>query len=106
MWDDHLKLFEWMKRHKQRPLQDPRNLYRRCTVLSKSYPSFPIKQPSEYTLPEIDTQIVSIKEQLDLISQIDPELCTQHLQKKKAAEQAGLTRKAKRIAAMLHKEYN
>jgi hypothetical protein len=28
---------------------------------------YPIKQPSEYTLPEIDAQIVAIKEQLNLI---------------------------------------
>jgi hypothetical protein len=49
---------------------------------------------------------VAIKEQLDLLAQIAPELRTQHLQKKKAAaEQAGMTRKAKRIATMLHKEH-
>ena len=106
MWYDHLKLFEWMKRHKQRPLSDPRNLYCRCKVLSRSYPSYPIQQPSEYTLSEIDAHIVTIKEQLDLLAQIAPELRTQHLQKKKAAaEQAGMTRKAKRIATMLHKEH-
>ena len=106
MWHDRLKLFEWMKRHKQRPLSDPRNLYRRCKVLSRSYPSYPIKQPSEYTVPEIDAQILAIKEQLDLLSQIAPELRTQHLQKQKAAaEQAGLTRKVKRIATILHKEH-
>ena len=106
MWDDRLKLFEWMKKHKQRPLKDPRNLYRRCRTLSASYPSFPIKQPSEYTLLEIEAQIVAIKEQRDKIAQIAPELRNQHLLKIKAnAEAKGLTRKAKGIANMLHKEH-
>eukprot|EP00956_Cyclotella_meneghiniana_P021218 scaffold38273_cov70-Cyclotella_meneghiniana.AAC.6 len=106
MWDDRLKLFEWMKRHKQHPLQDPRNLYHRCKVLSRSYPSYPIKQPSDYTLKKIEAQIVAAKEQIDLIVQIAPELRTQPLQKKQAAaKQAGLTRKAKRIATILHKEH-
>jgi hypothetical protein len=106
MWDDRLKLFKWMKKHKQRPLPYPRNLYRRCRVLSKAYPSYPIKQPSEYRLLKIDAQIVAIKEQRDLIAQIAPELQNQHLRKiQAAAEQAGMTCKAKGIATMLHKEH-
>jgi hypothetical protein len=106
MWDDRLKLFEWMKKHKQRPLPDPRNLYRRCRVLSNAYPSFPIKQPSEYNLLKVEAQIVAIKEQIAEIEKIAPELRNQHLLKIKAdAEAKGMTRKAKGIATMLHKEH-
>jgi hypothetical protein len=106
-WTDRKELFEWMLKHKEKPLKDPRNLFRKCRVLAKVDPSFPIKQPRDYTIKEVKAQIVTIKERIDGLAQIAPELRDQFLRdKKNNAEIAGLHRKARGIANILRNEHN
>jgi hypothetical protein len=67
-WLARQRVFVWMLRHKERPLEDPRNLYRKCKVLDKAK-SFPIrvKQPSEYTINQVEAQILAIDEQIQAL---------------------------------------
>ncbi len=87
-----------MLRHKERPLKDPRNLFRKCKVLDK-VKSLPIrvKQPSEYTIDQVKAQILAIDEQIKSLREIAPELRTQHMRKKKkAALDSGKSAKQRR----------
>ena len=105
-WLARRRVFVWMLRHKERPLQDPRNLFRKCRVLDKAK-SLPIrvKQPSEYTINQVKAQIVAIDEQIKLLREIAPELRLQHMRKrKKAALDSGQKRKAKEIEEIIRRE--
>ncbi len=61
MWLERKRDFEWILRHLTKPLKDPRNLYRKCRVMSKSS-TFPIKikQPQEYTADQVRAQLIAI----------------------------------------------
>jgi hypothetical protein len=100
-WTDRKDLFVWMLKHKEKPLKDPRNLFRKCRILAKVDLSFPIKQPSEYTIAEVKAQILTIQERIDGLAQIA------FLRKQMTtAETSGLHRKAKGIANILRNEHN
>ena len=105
-WLARRRVFVWMLRHKERPLKDPRNLFRKCKVLDK-VKSLPIrvKQPSEYTIDQVKAQILAIDEQIKSLREIAPELRTQHMRKKKkAALDSGQKRKAKEIEEIIRRE--
>ena len=80
MWLERKRVFEWILRHLTKPLKDPRNLYRKCRVMSKSS-TFPIKikQPQEYTADQVQAQLIAIEEQLEVMESMAPEMRSCHL---------------------------
>jgi len=64
-----------------------------------------ILQPKDYTLAEVDARILSIKEQIELIKPITPELRTSHISSKRdEALEAGNKKKAQELTYMLERE--
>lgn len=104
-WLKRQSLLKWIRRHLQSPLRDPRNLFKRCKVFSSNHPEMLVKQPRDYTLEEIEAQIIVTSEQISALEDIAPELRFKHLAScKSKAEQQGLDRKAKEIAQIISRE--
>eukprot|EP00956_Cyclotella_meneghiniana_P023577 scaffold46160_cov42-Cyclotella_meneghiniana.AAC.2 len=104
-WCKRLRLFDRIRKHKISPLKDPRNLYRSCAVLSKDCSEMEVLQPKDYTLAEVEARIIAIKDQLDLLKPITPELRFSYINDKiDEAILDGNIKKAKELANMLDRE--
>ena len=104
-WCKRLRLFDRIRKHKITPLKDPRNLHRSCKVLAKDCSDMEILQPNDYTLEEVEARIIAIKDQLELLKPITPELRFSYISDKiDEAIEDGNTKKAKELASMLERE--
>ena len=104
-WCKRLRLFDRIRKHKITPLKDPRNLHRSCKVLAKDCSDMEILQPNDYTLEEVEARIIAIKDQLELLKPITPELRFSYISDKiDEATEDGNTKKAKELASMLERE--
>lgn len=100
-----LRLFDRIRKHKVCPLKDPRNLHRKCRVLAKDCSEMEIKQPNDYTLPEIDARIITIQDQIKQLEPSTPELRFKHVRNRiDDALEKGNKKKAQELTNMLERE--
>ena len=102
-WINALRLFKRIRSHKVKPLDDPRNLYRRCTSFTNN--GHAVKQPCEYSLAEVEAQIKAIEKEIDRLKFEAPEMRLQHLYRcREEAEAKGLAPKVKAITEIINQE--
>lgn len=104
-WDRRDKILRWIKKHLEAPLRDIRNLLRSIRVFNNSNPGMAVKDPRDYSLLEVEAQIVATKEHITSLEDAAPELRTQHLKRRlNKAKDKGLEGRAKAIADIISRE--
>ena len=105
-WIKRLRLFNWMLKHKESPLRDPRNLYRKCYVLDKPRViPLRIRQPREYSIDQVKAQIKAIEEKIEGLRLEAPERRLQHLRARESdAKDKGHTKREADIKQIIQRE--
>jgi hypothetical protein len=75
-WIARLRLLRWIRTHKVTPLKDPRNLFRTCRAQERK---LDIKQPRQYSLKEVEAQIVSTEKYIQDLKHVAPDFRLEHL---------------------------
>ena len=104
-WWKRRRLLQWIQRHVNRPLHDPRNLFRRVRTFNKENPSMAVRQPRDYTLLEVTAQIKATTAHIAALEDAAPDLRRKHLKSRKLkAEEEGRVKAAKEIATIISNE--